>query len=350
MIRAIGAVCGAAAILVSAGPAWAACEFNKIGELAVDMSRGVPTVEIEANGVRKRVYVNTGADLSVLSEAGAALLGATGGDLMADRTSTARGEASHHRTILYNVRVGNAFNIPDFEVLIGGDEPVEDDIVGSLGQDILGASDVEFDLANNRMAFYTTKGCGKAPLVTWDGAYSLAEIRQPTQINPRFQTYVRLNGRKLLTQLGTNLPFTVVDSRAAAAAGVKPDSPGVDSFGKVDFGAEHPVWIGRFQEFSIGDEKIQNPRIAFSPIWEDARMSSTGSRLTAPVEGLPSVVLGLDFLKTHRVLLISSQGRMYFKYNGGTVFVEPGAQPVVPGLIGAATSNAAFRANDIARR
>ena len=102
--------------------------------------------------------------------------------------------------------------------------------------------------------------------------------------------------------------------------------------------------------FAIGDEKIQNPKIAFSPIWDDAKMSATGSRLTSRVAGLPSMVLGLDFLKSHRVLLISSQGRMYFKFNGGTVFAAPGDQKVVPGLIGSAATSGAFGERETARR
>lgn len=350
MIKTLGAVGALAATLLTAAPAMAACEFRKIGEIPVDMSHGVPTIALEANGVRKRVYVNTGADLSVLSEAGAAMLRATGGDLIADRTSTAAGEGSHHRTQLYNVVVGGAFAINVFEVLIGGKEPVENDIVGSLGQDILGASDVEFDFANNRMAFYSTKDCGKTPVITWEGGFSVAEIRRPTEVNPRFQTYVQLNGRKLLAQLGTNLPFSVVETSTAAVAGVKPGGAGVQAIGNVDFGAPHPVWVGQFQEFAIGDERIQNPKIAFSPIWDDAKMSATGSRLTSRVAGLPSMVLGLDFLKSHRVLLISSQGRMYFKFNGGTVFAAPGDQKVVPGLIGSAATSGAFGERETARR
>ncbi len=350
MIRTLGAVGAMAAVLLSGAPALAACEFTKIGELAVDMSRGVPTVEIAVNGVRKRAYINTGSDVSVLSEAGAALLGVSTGELVADRASTAAGEGSYHRTLLYDVRLGNAFNMATFEVLIGGKQPIENDVIGSIGQDVLGASDVEFDLANGRMAFFSAKGCGKENLADWESGFSLAEIRRPSPVNPRFQTFVQLNGRKLLTQIGTNLPFSVVDSRAAAGAGVKPETPGVPAVCEVDFGVEHPVWIGTFKAFSIGEERIQNPKIAFSPIWQEARIGSTGSRSRAPVQGLPSVVLGLDFLKSHRVLIVASQGRMYFKFRGGPVFAAPGAQAVVPGLIGIATSDAAFGLTNTGRR
>ena len=109
MIKTLSAGCALAASMLTGAPAMAACEFKMIGEMHVDMSHGVPTVAIQVNGERKRVYINTGADLSILSEAGAAALGATNGDLMTDRTSTAAGEASTHRTQLYNVSIGGAF-------------------------------------------------------------------------------------------------------------------------------------------------------------------------------------------------------------------------------------------------
>ena len=57
----------------------------------------------------------------------------------------------------------------------------------------------EFDLGRARIAFYASKGCGKEPVVNWPGGYNLAEIRKPSPVNPRFQTYVQINGRKLLT-------------------------------------------------------------------------------------------------------------------------------------------------------
>ena len=39
---------------------------------------------------------------------------------------------------------------------------------------------------------------------------------------------------------------------------------------------------------------------------------------------MPSMLLGMDFLKAHRLLISNSQRRIYFTYNGGPVF-KPGA-------------------------
>ena len=40
-----------------------------------------------------------------------------------------------------------------------------------------------------------------------------------------------------------------------------------------------------------------------------------------------AMLLGLDFLRAHRVLFANSQGQMYFSYNGGPVFRTPAVQP-----------------------
>jgi hypothetical protein len=38
------------------------------------------------------------------------------------------------------------------------------------------------------------------------------------------------------------------------------------------------------------------------------------------LDGLPSMLLGVDFLRSHRVLVAHSQRRIYFTHNGGPVF------------------------------
>lgn len=40
----------------------------------------------------------------------------------------------------------------------------------------------------------------------------------------------------------------------------------------------------------------------------------------------PKVVLGFDFMKSHRVQVSNSQGKMYISYNGGPIFSKPDAE------------------------
>ena len=41
---------------------------------------------------------------------------------------------------------------------------------------------------------------------------------------------------------------------------------------------------------------------------------------TGPFANVPRMVLGVDFLRAHRVYVARSQRKLYFTYTGGTVF------------------------------
>jgi hypothetical protein len=52
------------------------------------------------------------------------------------------------------------------------------------------------------------------------------------------------------------------------------------------------------------------------------RTTGYGSRISVDAASLSSMLLGGDFLRSHRVLVAHSQHRIYFTHNGGRVF-EP---------------------------
>jgi tetratricopeptide (TPR) repeat protein len=95
--------------------------------------------------------------------------------------------------------------------------------------------------------------------------------------------------------------------KAAARAGVKPDTAGV-----VDAGYSTGIgrslvknYIAPFSSFKIGDnEEIKNARL---------RIADIGNQ-----EG--DMLLGADFFLSHHVYVANSQHRLYFTYNGGPVF------------------------------
>ncbi len=95
--------------------------------------------------------------------------------------------------------------------------------------------------------------------------------------------------------------------KAAARAGVKPDTPGV-----VEAGYSSGIGRGRvktyiapFSSFKVGDgEEIKNARLRIADIDLD--------------EG--DMLLGADFFLSHHVFVANSQHRLYLTYNGGPVF------------------------------
>ena len=83
-----------------------------------------------------------------------------------------------------------------------------------------------------------------------------------------------------------------------------------------------PVWSAPFQSFTIGTETAKDVRIPFSDLFRDANYASTGSRIPTKVEGPQQMLLGVDFLRSHRVLVSHSQKRIYFTRNGGPLFMS----------------------------
>lgn len=320
-LRAIAAVLTALAAVSAPVTASAECVFAKLGEMKVDSTANLITVEVEVNGVKKKMRVNTGSSFSRVTEAGAAIFGATGNPTSPSaRVFTTSGERAVAVAHLTNVTIGSAFRVPYLEVFVGGKGAEDDEVVGELGQDIFAGSDVEFDLAGNRIAFYDPKGCGNADLIYWSTSYSLANLRLSS--DRFFGTTVELNGKKFDAQIITSMSYSAVDLTAARAAGVTPQTPGVVPLGR-DVVTPREAWIGLFETAAIGDEQLRNVRLAFSDLWSGGRASETGSRIGKQVLGFPSMTLGLDFLRAHRVLLATSQGRMYMTYNGGGIFKTP---------------------------
>jgi hypothetical protein len=241
------------------------------------------------------------------------------------RLFSAKGEQHFTVATLKNLELGGQFRLGNLEVLVGGDGPTEYDVVGFLGQDVMGASDIEFDLAHARISFFSEKGCGKTPLAYWGGAYSMANIRRPTPEEPHVIATIKLNGKSQTAEVTTETGISQLDLAAAGAAGVTPTTPGVETVplrGLNDKGR----WVGKFDSFAIGEEEIKNVRIVFSDLWSKGTGAATGSHVQQKIVDFPAMLLGLDFLRAHRVLFANGQGKMYFSYNGGPVFRTPGVQ------------------------
>ena len=83
-----------------------------------------------------------------------------------------------------------------------------------------------------------------------------------------------------------------------------------------------PVWTAPFQSFAIGTETAKDVRLPFSEVFRDANYASLGSHIPTKGEGAQQMLLGVDFLRAHRVLVSHSQKRIYFTHNGGPMFAS----------------------------
>jgi tetratricopeptide (TPR) repeat protein len=115
-----------------------------------------------------------------------------------------------------------------------------------------------------------------------------------------------VNGAKIRVEFDTGTPTSMLSLKAAARAGIKPDSPGVVSAGlSAGIGkSTFATYIAPFSSFKIGEEEVKNTRLRFGDI------------------DLPhsDMLIGADFFLSHRIYVANSQHKLYFTYNGGPVF------------------------------
>jgi tetratricopeptide (TPR) repeat protein/predicted aspartyl protease len=306
-IRAIAlALCGSLLPFAS----YATCKREAL-DLPVTITGTRPSITAKINGVEAHFIIDSGAFFSMISSAAAdefnlkkelapygfTLGGAVGGGRIVPSVATVK------EFTLAQI------DIPHVEFLVGGTE-IGSGSIGLLGQNFLTKWDVEYDLAHGMIRLLKEEGCSKALLAYWltpGQSYTLTNIQRATPREPYAIASAYVNGAKIHVILDSGAALSVLSLRAAERAGVKPEDPGV-----VDGGLSRGIgrgmvksYIAPFASFKFADgEEIQHTKLRIAKLdIEQADM-----------------LLGADFLLSHRVLVANSQNKMYFTYNGGPVF------------------------------
>jgi tetratricopeptide (TPR) repeat protein/predicted aspartyl protease len=320
------------------------CKLGKVAEFPIAMVDMRPLMTARVNDVEVQFVVDSGAAYSMMSSASAAEL-----KLKAYPAPFGLYVTGAHGTADVSIATAKTFTLAgvplhNVDFLVGGSE-VGAGSAGVLGQNVLHIADVEYDLGQGVMRLMKAEDCRKATLAYWAGksaSYSLIDLlpypAQETRLPSLTSSSAYINGVEIRVLFDTGAGASFLSLKAAARAGIKPDSPGV-----VSAGASHGIgkstfatYIAPFASFKIGDEEIKNTRLRIGDI------------------DLPDVdmLIGPDFFLSHRIYVANSQRKLYFTYNGGPVFnltttnrpvTEPAADASarVPDKAGAATEDAA---------
>jgi tetratricopeptide (TPR) repeat protein/predicted aspartyl protease len=294
-------------LAVPPGPALAGCKLATIADLPVTMADLRPVVTAKINGTDALFIVDSGAAYSMITPAAAAEFRLKLTPPPANLQL--RGIGGEVRTSITTVKEFTLANraIPRVEFIVGGSEPGSG-AAGLLGQNVLRLADVEYDLANGAIRLMRAEDCRKTVLAYWATGkpYSVVDIELATPISPHTVSTAFINGTKIRVAFDTGAETSFVSLRAAERAGVKTDGAGVVADGLSRGIGRNAVstWIAPFASFKIGDEEVHNTRLRIGD-----------------VRGLETdMLIGSDFFLSHRVYVASSQGKLYFTYNGGPVF------------------------------
>jgi predicted aspartyl protease len=300
----------------------AGCKPAMLSEWPLRIENNQLLVEGALNGQPARVMLDTGVPRTQLNSATATRLNAARQEFKRDRKFGASGESSVEIALLDEFRVVD-FKRSPWRMVISGDRDLGVDVL--LGEDFLSLVDFEFDLEHNVVRLFQPGNCDGKNLAYWasDGQ-SVGEVPIDPIVasQPQIVLDVRVDGKRISALLDSGAASSVLDKPAASRLGATPDTPGVTVVGQRSGagGKSLPVWIAPFQSFAIGTETAKDVRIPFSDLFREANYASSSTRIPTKVEGPQQMLLGVDFLRSHRVLVSHSQKRMYFTHNGGAMF------------------------------
>ena len=304
------------ALALSAGAAGAAdCKLLRIQEWNVRLERNLPVIDGQINGQKVAILVDSGAERSFITRSAAARLMLTRYDASAKGLYAIPGDRPVEAVQVDELKIGAATR-KNWSVGLASAQDFGSDIALVLGEDFLTATDVEFDLPNRAIRLFEARDCQPTVSLAYWTKGGAGEA--PLESGSRTLFTVAVNDRPMHATFDTGATVSALTMPAAARLGMTPQSPGVAPAGCSTGVGRKPVdyWSAPFEFFAVGNEMIRNPRLRFGDVFKNA----------PPMADLPQMVLGMDFLRTHRVYVARTQKKVYFTYSGGTVFPADAAK------------------------
>lgn len=301
--------CATAALACAAAlpAAQAACQYKQLGAIPATWVDRRLVIEGRVNNAPLKMAVDTGTTWTTLSSVVAARLNVPQG-VHAVVWSGVDGERSGVSAKLDQLSIGR-FQWHDTNVVVSWQPAGAPDV--QVGANLLLEHDVELD--GRRIVFYEPAGCDDAALGYWADDVPWVPTGTVTPRDQRTTITVQVNGQPMRALVDSGSTATILDSAVASRLGV-----GTAPSGKAGGSGGHAVAV--LDSIAIGPEIIKHARIQLGDIRE------TGAQ--RPIAEPVDVILGADFLQSHRLLFAASQRRMYFTYLGGEVFHAPEAEPV----------------------
>jgi predicted aspartyl protease len=308
--RAVLALLGVMAAVPAAHAEANACKYLSIGELKLRFQGDnfQPVVEGSINNSPATMLVDTGSSASMLTPTVVERL-----DLPLRMTGT-HAEGIGGATRLYSARlsefgIGPA-HIQRANLRVIGDMGVMPGFDAIVGADFLLQSDLEISLAEKAVRFFRPKDCNDDSFLAYWTKEAVVVPLAGRFGDSRNHTFtVELNGVKVDAMLDTGATRTTVFESAARKAGVSAAHASSRNAGSAN-GIGSDIVAQRsaiFSTFAIGGETIRDAELLIGP-----DQNTFGAHI--------DMLLGADFLRSHRVLFAMGQRQLYITYQGGQVF------------------------------
>jgi len=212
------------------------------------------------------------------------------------------------------------------------------DEVAVIGREFLSKFDVEFDLPAGQVILYRPENCENANLAYWGERYNVLEMDPHLWVT---RVTATVNGHTVKADINSGNPYTALNLADAPELGIS-TSAAIKLPPSHDFLADYPMetWQAMADSVGLDQEQIRpaalrvrrlsNPPPILHP-FRDYWDSETGyaKPQLAFVPGNPNsrhgaeLSIGVDFIRSHRMLIAYSQRKVYFSYVPGQPFLAP---------------------------
>jgi predicted aspartyl protease len=315
-------------------PLAADCKMLRIAEWPARVENSQLLVNGAVNGQPVGIELDTGSTRTMMFRSAALRLGLT---LRRTRFRMfgIGGETDVDVTFLDELKIGETTKRANVQMIIAGERDSGDEVALLLGNDFLQKFDVEFDLGHGVVRLFQPQGCENVSIAYWAASDArVASIEPVDPDRPQILLTVKVNGQPVQALLDSGAATSLLTKADAATAGVTPESPGVVRVGLIAGLGKKTIaaWAGPFESVEIGNERIKNTGLIFADFYKATTYTPPGSYVPRAVDWQQPMLLGVDFLASHRVLIAHSQRKIYFTYVAGPVFQtsfrSPPGQPV----------------------
>lgn len=250
---------------------------------------------------------------------------------------------------------GNPIESTSFGIFAPNDNFGAPDVLAVLGSDFWGGYDVEIDLPHHLITLLHVKDCEGYSLAYWGNDYNVSDLEESGR---RTEINIKLNGHDATAILDSGSRYSTITERAASRVGMqrgnapllieeRPQNaqptdllsllrfshglglytmqpPNIRSNGLPEIKPESGLptyWLARFDKMQIDAETVSP--MGFRVVKTPVPMAPHGDTRIPERFNEYDILLGVDFLQSHRLLISKTQGKVYFTYVGGTDFAKP---------------------------
>jgi hypothetical protein len=296
------------------GPTVAAvCAMPPQASLKLERRHGAFLVPVTIQDKPAYLILNLSAPLSSITRQGADRLGLPVTHL-SDSALESNGKLVKTFVRMSNLTMGG-LNFPPYDSMV---EPHSDeysdfaapDVVGTLGTDLLGNSDIELDLAQARMTLYPAGQCGdQAP--DWAAHGGVVPLRRSPVGS--FYFSMALDGRKIETAFSTvNSCTTIPTDLSKRVYGFDKTSPGLEETP----GANGHTVLARVMQLSASSLTLADEKVVLHDPLKDCMLVRKPDGVGYDYcFGTYPLLLGLNVLLKLHIYIDMHNNLMYFTRN-----------------------------------